>query len=385
MIVAVEKIWDIFTREGSAQEFVAVTDCGAAGVLFKKNILPRGKFTHPSTGDVLDITAEYQKEAVEATNRFINEGNLVAFPDGHSNSVLDNLGWWKSFAIELVDGKAWVVGKVQVAGGIAKKIRDGEIRAVSPRIVSAFTDAKGNSYKNVFFHVAATPLPVIPGQEGFQEVELAIGKEKEKRKFVAGGYQEEVTMSLKAIALALKLDENADEAAILAAIRAPAAPLPPDPAIAGKTAEFAVALEKANKTILNLSTAIKGMSDRTRDQFVLDVQTRATKAGSPVDQKKLEKIAKLWDAGFEDEARELGEGFVNLAIKSAAKPVDVFALSHDQVGMPQGYDLCAENEAYAESMRSVGYIVELSADKKTITKLVPPAIFDPAMNKSQRA
>ena len=50
-----------------------------------------------------------------------------------------------------------------------------KINQVSIGTKGTFTDGKGNVYKDAIQHIALTPTPIVPGQEGFKELALATG------------------------------------------------------------------------------------------------------------------------------------------------------------------------------------------------------------------
>lgn len=184
-----------------------------------KDVLHVGRWVHPDTGQEVDITQErLQKLAVNTEKYRQNvDKQILPFPDGHSDKAYDNMGDWPQFM--LLGDRLW--GVLEPKGDdVLEKIRTKKIRSVSPRINFNVKDSHGNFYDEVITHVCATPYPVTDGQFDF----VKLSREEELSLLLvpielAGKppASKEKQMSLKALALALGLSEDADEAKILAA------------------------------------------------------------------------------------------------------------------------------------------------------------------------
>jgi len=133
---------------------------------FRKDVLRVGRWKHPITGQDVEITPLRLQRLAGATRAFLRTQDRRALPfqDGHCWDSMKTLGWWDSFH---VDGDR-LVGEVDVTDTAARrKIIEGSLRSVSVRIDSDVKDSAGTSYEEVISHVAATPAPVIDGQQDF--------------------------------------------------------------------------------------------------------------------------------------------------------------------------------------------------------------------------
>lgn len=135
---------------------------------FAKDIVRVGEWIHPVTGQEVKFDRARLQKLAANTARYLENGNKIPFPDGHSFDAMKNLGDWPGPFIVHEDA---LVGVVQPkAAGVAEKLSDGSIDAVSAYIDVDVTDPKGNSYDEVITHVCATPYPVITGQKEFQKL-----------------------------------------------------------------------------------------------------------------------------------------------------------------------------------------------------------------------
>lgn len=138
---------------------------------WKKPVLRAGAWLDPKTGELVKITPEVLRDAVEGSNAWLKNGNAITFPDGHTTSSKANMGYWKGFSIE----NGWAVGSLSdVADDVKQKIGK-TMRGVSVKLRVAsqdepIVDSAGNTYKALFEHVAATELPVVTGQQNFEKV-----------------------------------------------------------------------------------------------------------------------------------------------------------------------------------------------------------------------
>lgn len=185
---------------------------------FAKDILIEGKYTHPSTGQLVDITVERMHKLAHNTAEYQRNGNKVPFPDGHTTESMKNLGDWDpTFIVQ--EGKLWGVVNPR-AKGVEERLAAGAIDGVSAMIEFDVTDSKGRVYDEVITHICATDYPVIIGQKPFiplsrmggADIPLFLSTE------LAGLAPEKGNSMLKKMALALGLAETATEEEILAAL-----------------------------------------------------------------------------------------------------------------------------------------------------------------------
>src|SRR5581483_8822070 len=168
---------------------------------------------HPETGEILHFSQDFLARLVHATSRWIELGNKVWFPAGHSSDPRDNLGFWSGFELE---GDR-VVGVLEVqdkdaAGRIGNTIQD-----VSAAIWWDARASSGEAFEAVLEHVCGTPCPVIPGQSNFvrmaREVHVTVKKNLTK---LAGGEGLDLASAIK---LLLGLPQETDDASVIEAVR----------------------------------------------------------------------------------------------------------------------------------------------------------------------
>lgn len=139
-----------------------------AGGRFAKDVARIGRWVHPATGQEIVFDAARLNRLAEATNRYLEAGNKVPFPAGHTTDPMKNLGHWPGPFI--AHGEA-LVGVVEPKDATAlEKIRNGVTDAVSVCIEFGISDSKGNQYDEVITHVCATDYPVVTGQQGFLQL-----------------------------------------------------------------------------------------------------------------------------------------------------------------------------------------------------------------------
>jgi hypothetical protein len=139
---------------------------------FKKEVLRKGKWVHQGTGEKLDFDVALLERLAQDTNKWITLGQKVHFPVGpdcheeDARDALQNLGYWSNFRVE---GERLVadveVLDQQAVDKIGKTIQD-----VSPEIRWPARAATGEVLEAAIFHVAATPIPAIPGQSNFERL-----------------------------------------------------------------------------------------------------------------------------------------------------------------------------------------------------------------------
>lgn len=184
---------------------------------FVKDVLRVGKWIHPITKQLVDITPERIRNLVRNTEAYRQtlDRKAVPFQDGHNFEAKKTLGWWNRF---WVDGDR-LVGEVEVTDlEAAKKIEERSIRSVSARIDPKVNDTKGGVFDEAFTHVCATPMAVLDGQHDFiklsrEDDSLDLLIHTELAGTVPGGdkslSRKEGSMDPKKIAVLLGLPETA--------------------------------------------------------------------------------------------------------------------------------------------------------------------------------
>ncbi len=182
---------------------------------FVKEIIRVGHWTHPVTGQSVDFDKDRLNSICATSNRYLEKGNKIPFPSGHSFKNEDNMGWWTGPFMVEADKLYGVVTPTDPSA--AQRIKDGTLDAVSARI-DMTVDAKGNEYEDCFIHVCGTNYPVLTEQKDFVQLSTE------------GGETREVPLLLLA-AKPRKEDEKKDECSaelsLLADALRPSAPAQP--------------------------------------------------------------------------------------------------------------------------------------------------------------
>lgn len=352
------------------------TQDATKGICYTKDVLKVGKYKHPLTGQKFAVDRDRLDQIAASTNRYLKNGNPVPFPEMHGATARGNLGWWEAYFKRIDDH---LVGIVEVPLA-ADQVKIGTtIKYVSVHLASLWEDAQGEQYEDVLLHVAAASQPVIPGQRDFFKLELAVDRAgKDKREISVLEFSEigeEKKPMSKAIAVKLGLEEGADEAAILKAI---------------DTLNMGTGTNEAKSTDLGLSVEIdklkaqnekleatlKSRAKRETEEFVAAIQARATKAGVPLSKEQVAKVEKYFEAGMDEQAREIGNAYADTSeAKGNKAPGGAIKLSHDGVEKDAAAvkaSIKSENESYAKMMRAQGYQVKLSADGQEVAECKAP-------------
>lgn len=132
---------------------------------FVKDVLRVGNWHHPATHEEIDIPRPRLEKLLEATNRYLKNGNKIPFPDGHRYETMANLGFWPGpFAIK--DDKLFGVVE-PLEGPVVGKIFSGSVDAVSVVIRGPVIDSDRNTYDEVITQICATNYPVVTKQGTF--------------------------------------------------------------------------------------------------------------------------------------------------------------------------------------------------------------------------
>jgi hypothetical protein len=178
---------------------------------YVKDLIRAGRYVAQGR-EVLLSVADID-ELVKNTTAFIEAGNDVPVPDGHTKSATANRGYLR----ELFREGDTLYGVIEMIGedGIATAARS----KVSIGTDTNYADGMGNVYSHVITHVALTNEPVVPDQNGF--VPLAASRGAASRALVLSLANTENSMeSLTKIAAMLGVEgvESLDEAALVDAI-----------------------------------------------------------------------------------------------------------------------------------------------------------------------
>jgi hypothetical protein len=144
----------------------------ASGSRFRKEVLRAGHWIHPGTGETLNFDVALLEQLAEDTNRWIALGQKVHFPVGpdchgeDARDALANLGYWSNFRVE----NERLVADVDVLDEAALPKIGKTVQDVSPEIRWPARSATGDVLEAAVFHVAATPIPAIPGQSNFERL-----------------------------------------------------------------------------------------------------------------------------------------------------------------------------------------------------------------------
>lgn len=268
--------------------------------LFTKDVLPTKSFTDPNTGNRLDFTTESLESMAETANRWVANGHKISYPMEHTDSPEKNEGFWKNFRVE----EGTLLADVEVADEkIAEKMAAGTIAAVSPAFVSSFTDSNGDQYDNLIYHVAATNKPVIPDQAGFIKQFSTILVEGEK------------PMKEAFVKLSAMLGEpGASEARVLELAQDMSKKVTE---LSTKVSGLEEAVKSKDGIIEEYKNAEEKRVSEEREGYILSIQQKATEAGAPVEEAKLETLKKLFEQGLDEIAKQIGDDYVETAKLSA--------------------------------------------------------------------
>lgn len=132
---------------------------------FAKEILRVGEWTHPGTGRKVNMTDKRVANLDKNAKRWLDNGNTIPFPSGHTTEVLANMGTWPGPIMKI---GSHLVGVVEPKKAEALEgIKDGTIDGVSAFIEKDVTDPKGEFYDEVITHICATNYPVVTESKDF--------------------------------------------------------------------------------------------------------------------------------------------------------------------------------------------------------------------------
>lgn len=160
------------TAPAQQSDASGVDDAGVPYRVYTKDLIKCGRWTIPDTGQNLDVDTARIDGWVDTFNRLTAAGYSVPVPDGHTFTADKNRG----FVLAMFRDGDTLRAKMKLIG------EDG-IAAAARNFVSIYAPAKfkysdGKTYHDAITHVALTPVPVIPGQEGFSAIAASLGIER---------------------------------------------------------------------------------------------------------------------------------------------------------------------------------------------------------------
>ena len=145
------------------------------GTKFKKSIIGVGKWKHPATGRMIDVTEDTLNQLVGVFHKCKQVGIDVWVPLQHTNDPLENTGWLDSIDILPGPGGLLAVGVFDILDpAVVEKIKNKTIKSVSPGIlddiINVRPDGTNESLGLGIEHVALTLEPVLQGQTEFVQM-----------------------------------------------------------------------------------------------------------------------------------------------------------------------------------------------------------------------
>ena len=133
-----------------------------SGTEYLKDIISTGTYTHPSTGQVIDVTVERMDSWVQTFNSMKAAGVDVEAVVDHSDKADDIVGYVTE--MERIGDTLYAVHDMRGERGasLAEKVRN-----VSIMLQPDYVDGKDNHYGEAITHVAVCQQPVVPGQSEF--------------------------------------------------------------------------------------------------------------------------------------------------------------------------------------------------------------------------
>lgn len=139
-------------------------------------------------------------------------------------------------------------------------------------------------------------------------------------------------------------------------------------ALEAKVAEKDATISSLKAVVDEFQAREKSRRQAEVSGYVSGLKAEAAKHGVAIDEGKLAHVAKLFDAGMDEQARVMGDAL----LANAVAPVSAPGASKVDLGATPNR---AKTEAQytAEQLRAAGWSVELSADGTQIAKQTPPA------------
>lgn len=224
---------------------------------FRKEVIKVGKYVHPATKKVFEVTIDLLNHWVSTFNRWIGAGNQVPIPLGHSkvNNPESNAGWVTALAVE----EDSLFGIMELSDPKLSLTTD-----VSLCVDGEVTDGKGNKYTNIITHIALCTDPVIAGLGKFMKLSLSKGETDMK--------------FLKKIAEALGIkDKEPTEELVLSALKEKVEPMEKKQELSQEVTDPVVKLVSENRAI-KLANLVKAGLITPAIKDVITAQYVETKA-----------------------------------------------------------------------------------------------------------
>ncbi len=365
---------------------------------FTKEVLRVGRWVHPDTGQRIAFDEVELERLAAATNQWINLGNKVWFSSGprpHNADALRNIGFWSRFR---VDAGSLVADVDVPAAEVAEKIGQ-TITDVSAGIRFDVNASTGEHFDAVIVHVAATPAPVIPGQDNFvrlaRELDAATDAQEETpmneepvvdQASAVPEEAEETTPEeeetptgsvIDQIRSILQLPADADEPAIIDALRrvisefAPPPPEAPEEPAADPMTPMSlsrdVELSRLASRVSELETENAKVRQAAAEREVEIVRERTVELGRPMSEDVRRAAIKLFKGGLEKEARQL----LDLSVERAGVKTDLSVLPSPGA-RAQGRADAESDAAAAEMLLARGYTVKRDPQTGRIVEASPP-------------
>jgi len=254
--------------------------------LFQKEIVREGKWTHPVAQVEVEFSRERLERIVDNTTAYMASVGRIPFPEGHEFGASATLGWVHAVWLDKTpEGKARIVGLVEVNDDMTAGKLGNEIRDVSMMLDQDAKDSHGNEFSDVITHVAATPYPVIDVQANFEALALS----KSGAQNDNGGDDVKVDEKTRAALGFAKDVEITDEA-----FAAKVAVIMEEKADLQKKVE-AFAKEQAEKDAQELQDLLDSTAKTVAEN----------KISEAFDQARQEGVKELWAKGLRDQAKEM--------------------------------------------------------------------------------
>jgi len=251
---------------------------------FRKEVIRDGNYFKASEGLSFKVTPELRLHWASTFAQMQANGVRVGVPSDHSDSADKNRGW--VVGLENVGPSLYAVIDMVGEEGPALALRN-DVSLYSP---AEWSDGKGHTYKRPLLHVALTPMPVIPGLQGWQAIAASHAFKERK-----------INMDWAKIKKALGIAEEVTDANAEALILSAAETITKKATDA--EAALTVEKDKATKATADLETLRLSHTPKEVDTLLLSlaVENRTTKLNALVAAAKItpavkDKLAALYAA-----------------------------------------------------------------------------------------
>ena len=183
-----KKMKNLILFDGGAEDVQFNFSAENEVVIFRKQILKYGEYTHPQNRDkTITFDDEYFDEIIKAFNDGAIEkvGVLIGTHDEEKTEQLAG----RVIGLEKVEDKGLYaimeIGDDEIIEKIETKLSDGKgvIDEVSV-LVSPFKNDEGNSYKAALFHVAIVTHSWFTGMDSFERISAMVKAEDKDAQFL---------------------------------------------------------------------------------------------------------------------------------------------------------------------------------------------------------